>query len=207
MAAFTGSARAADLVLITSRRHGLVALDTHGGTMRWSAPAPFPAMAPPAADGARAYACSAAGVRAFDLRDGAELWAAPLPRAIHTVAPLPAGDLVLQATGGGVLVALEAETGAERWRVSTDPALAELGPYRRGGPSTGARPVRHGDQVLFGADDGRLRCVDLGTGTLRWRADLGAPISGCVARGNLVLVALRSGEVVALRPPVHRTEP
>jgi len=204
---FTGGHLSAELLLVTSARHGLVALDADRGTQRW-ATEPFTATAPPAGDGDRAYAASASELHAFDMASGLELWTAPLPFAIHSAPPVATGEMVLMATGRGVLVALDAETGAERWRVESDPALAEIGPYRRGGPSAGAPPAVSGATALFGTDDGRLRAIRISDGAVTWSIALGAPVTGCALSGMRYFATLLPGRVAAFEAPGPiRTEP
>lgn len=70
--------------------------------------------------------------------------------------PVVAGKTLLVASSReDAVIALDTESGAEKWR-----ALA-------GGPVRFA-PVIAGERVLFGADDGVMRCVKLADGALIW---------------------------------------
>jgi outer membrane protein assembly factor BamB len=139
-------------------------------------------------------------LKALDATTGEELWQAELRFGIHTAPPVVQGEGVLLATGRGELIAVEAESGAELWRVGSDPALLELGPYRRGGPSSGAAPALGDGFALFGADDGLLRIVNLADGAVLGQLDLASPITGCAVSGRLGFATTYGGLVVALEP-------
>ncbi|MDX9979218.1 MAG: PQQ-binding-like beta-propeller repeat protein, partial [Lentisphaeria bacterium] len=66
-----------------------------------------------------------------------------------------AGILVVGCPADGSVRAYAAATGEERWRFHAE------APVR-------LAPVLHDGKVLFGADDGRFRCLDLATGRLLW---------------------------------------
>ncbi|TVS17603.1 MAG: hypothetical protein EA424_12275 [Planctomycetaceae bacterium] len=65
------------------------------------------------------------------------------------------GVLVVASPADGSVRAYAVETGEERWRFYAE------GPVR-------LAPVLHEGRVLFGADDGRFRCLDLKSGDLLW---------------------------------------
>lgn len=65
------------------------------------------------------------------------------------------GMLVVACPADGSVRAYAVETGEERWRFYAE------GPVR-------LAPVLHEGRVLFGADDGRFRCLDLQSGDLLW---------------------------------------
>ncbi|MBF4607604.1 PQQ-binding-like beta-propeller repeat protein [Curtobacterium sp. VKM Ac-1393] len=105
---------------------------------------------------------AAGWVEAFDLVTGALRWRTATGAAVKT-APAPAGDVVVAAEVSGDLVGLDADTGAERWR------LPSSDPYRRF--AWGAPTVRDG--VVFLGDQSDLRAVDVHTGEKLWhRTDL-----------------------------------
>ncbi|MEV7835474.1 serine/threonine-protein kinase [Streptomyces subrutilus] len=116
---------------------------------------------------AAALYCSAPGLAAARVNpaDGAVTWSVPTPGAgartpgAVAVAPLPAGGLVLTvAAGSGLLRALDAEGGAERW-------TKELPP--------GARVLPAGSRVLVAALDGTVTAYDTATGAAGWSKRLG----------------------------------
>jgi outer membrane protein assembly factor BamB len=70
--------------------------------------------------------------------------------------PVVAGKtLLLASSREDCVIALDTDTGAERWRAQAD------GPVR-------FAPVISGDRVLFGSDDGVMRCVRLADGSPVW---------------------------------------
>ncbi|MER5764959.1 serine/threonine-protein kinase [Streptomyces sp. NPDC002082] len=114
---------------------------------------------------AAALYCSGPGstVARLDPADGSTVWTvrAPAPDALTAKdnAPLFGGGLVFSVDqGGGQLQALDASTGAERWR--------------RNFPA-GSRVVPVGANVLIAATNGSLTALDATTGTSRWTKQLG----------------------------------
>ena len=98
------------------------------------------------------------------------------------------GVLVVACPADGSVRAYAAETGEERWRYDAE------APVR-------LAPVLHQGRVLFGADDGRFRCLDLQTGRLLWehRAFLpDAPDARLLGNNRLISHwPVRGGAVVA----------
>ncbi len=75
------------------------------------------------------------------------------------------GGTIVIGDVGGAVIALDARTGAERWRRGT-------GSYVYSSPA-----VADGT-VYIGSYDGVLRALDLGTGGVRWSFRAGGRISG-----------------------------
>lgn len=118
-----------------------------------------------------------------------EVGGAPFP-------PLPLGDRLYAATRGGDVVALDARTGAERWRRSLDAPI-------------GGAPVAHGAALLVPAAD-TLLWLDLETGERVAQLPMGAHASADpVVSADRLHLPLESGEVVAVdlrsRKPAWRT--
>src|SRR5690606_14557922 len=111
-------------------------------------------------------------------------WSATLD-ATPTTGPVSDGTSIYLGLDSGVVVAVDADTGAERW--TSD------------GPVTRVPPAADGDgvYVVRGRD---VVALDAATGEERWRlgfdADVSAPL---IARAGWVVVALASGEVTAVR--------
>ncbi|HEO71855.1 MAG TPA: hypothetical protein ENN80_11385, partial [Candidatus Hydrogenedentes bacterium] len=75
----------------------------------------------------------------------------------HAYEPVVAGKtLYFGSSANDALVALDTDTGAERWRFYTD------GPIR-------LAPAVAGGKVYFASDDGCLYCLDGASGALAWR--------------------------------------
>ena len=108
---------------------------------------------------------NAEGVAAQAIDDGRELWKHPWPPGSQRVSDprVIAPDRVLASTGYGV--------GADLLRVSRDAAgvwkTERLWHSRHLRSKFAPLVVR--DDSVFGLDDGRLTCIDLGTGDPRWQ--------------------------------------
>jgi outer membrane protein assembly factor BamB len=110
-------------------------------------------------------------VYALDRATGAVRWTAPRVHMLPTenaagvwndVRPLAAsGDLVVVGSSTGTVVALEAATGAERWRATAN----------RG--SIIFRPAVGDDAVYANHILGQLAAFDRTTGALRWMSGIG----------------------------------
>lgn len=104
--------------------YGAAALDPSHGRVLWSHPEKAPGRSGPASGGARPGGTVAGNVacavvpgevlRAYATATGTELWRKDLSAYLDT--PFPAGDLLLTARQDGTLQALDAGTGASRWR-------------------------------------------------------------------------------------------
>ncbi|RPH73366.1 MAG: hypothetical protein EHM88_24175, partial [Candidatus Rokuibacteriota bacterium] len=90
------------------------------------------------------------------------------------------------ATLPGLLVALDAATGTERWRVQVEGTLA-------------APPVWNNGWLLVGTAAGRLTMLRAEQGRPLWSRDLGAPLRpGAAMTGDRLYVMLEDDRVVAL---------
>ncbi len=108
--------------------------------------------------------------------------------SIWTPGPAPAvRDGTVYAAGwDGTLLALDAATGAERWR-------SELA------FGTVSSPVVAGDAVLIGGMDGTVSALDAATGELLWAYALGDAIGASLAVADeIVYVPTADGTFVAL---------
>lgn len=100
--------------------------------------------------------------------------------------------LVVAGGRNGEVVALDAETGTERWRAR---ATSEVT----------ATPLIAGDRVIVRSHDGRTFGLDAADGTRRWVFDRGVPALNMrgngapVTDGTLVYLGYDDGSVVALR--------
>jgi outer membrane protein assembly factor BamB len=81
-----------------------------------------------------------------------------------------AGGVLYVTAQEGMLYALDAATGNERWRFDT----GSSGSKRR----VTSAPVLTGDLVLFGADDNILRALSPADGKLRWQFETKAQVFG-----------------------------
>jgi outer membrane protein assembly factor BamB len=97
---------------------GIYAIDARTGRIRWHADPGEGMIVEAGVQGSRRLfaACGDGGVCAFNKTDGRELWGVDVGRRVDAMA---AGDgMVFVGDYDGYVVALDAVTGAERWRVS-----------------------------------------------------------------------------------------
>ena len=100
------------------------------------------------------------------------------------------------------LVALDAATGAELWRVSGTPGPLRTTHYR-GGNQAGfaASPVITGGIVWAADTAGLVSAIDLQTGRVLWQKHLGVPVTaGLAVSGDWLVVASYDGSIRALVP-------
>ncbi len=197
------------LLLAAGYNGDLLALEAGDdlGTIRWRFRPGGTIYSPPAYDAARGRLYFGAGDRrvyALDVR-GLFLWSFETGDNVATrpllVALAPARtsrpDLVVVGSEDGTIYALDAESGAERWRVAA------------GGPVVSS-PVLVGGQdrgvVAIGSDDGSVIGLDAATGAQRWRyAAGGATEAPLVLDAGTVYVASRDGTVAAFDPATCET--
>jgi outer membrane protein assembly factor BamB len=114
-------------------------------------------------------------------------WTAALPAGIKF--PVAAGDAVY-TSNGGVIVALDAATGAVRWQfdLGVAPSVAGAKP-----------PAVLGGIVYAAGHDGTVFAIDAATGQLRWSHETGGTVSTAVAVDtDTVFVGTNEGTLFAL---------
>jgi outer membrane protein assembly factor BamB/predicted phosphodiesterase len=100
------------------------------------------------------------------------------------------------------LVALDAATGTELWRVAGTPGPLRTTHYR-GGDEAGfaASPVITGGIVWAADTAGLVSAVDLHTGRVLWQKHLGVPVTaGLAVSGDWLVIASYDGSLRALVP-------
>ena len=107
----------------------------------------------------------------------ARLWSRPLGEGYSSI--LADGDLLVTMYREGddeVVVALDAATGATRWRHAYHAPLVHDGYFdvwlNSAGPGPYSTPLIAGDTVFAVGVDGRFHALDKRTGELRWAHDL-----------------------------------
>lgn len=145
------------------------------------------------------------------------------------VQPVIAEGTVFLGTLGGVLHAIDSETGKDAWQYPAGAPILHAaaanngrvffgtadgsvhavhcrngkGLWRRAtGAAVWNAPAVHGGMVFIGSRDGRLYALDEETGRIRWSADLGAPIlnsPGIDAQSGRVCVGSEAMRVHAFR--------
>ena len=164
----------------------------------------------PAIEGDRVYVSDDAGrVMALDLNSGNTLWDSEIVRTGKegsrllfwrrttidggvTGGPGVGNGLVVAGGRNGEVVALDAETGAERWRAKVTSEVI-------------AAPLVTGDAVVVRSNDGRTFGLSPADGARKWVFDRGLPSLSVrgngapVTDGNLVYLGYDDGTVIALR--------
>ena len=187
-------------VFVTTGHGEVVALDATSGGVLWRQRVGTPAGGGPTVQGGVVYAASRSAT-GFALRasDGKLLWQVSgiaQPTGVTGVAaPAVEGDLVIFPFASGQLLAVDRETGIERWTAQV--AGSRVGravAYIR--DMTG-EPVIAGDRVYAGTSSGRIGAFERATGMEIWTAKEGA-VSPVLAAGNAVFAINDQNQLVRL---------
>ena len=121
-------------------------------------------------------------LRALDAATGAILWQTDGP----SFSPAVSGDIAVSVGDDGLIVARDARTGGERWRLGTN--------------STTRGPAIVDSTVFVGVDhDQWIGAIDLATGRLLWRYDVDGSNQCCIAVAKgYVVVGTMAGSVYAI---------
>jgi outer membrane protein assembly factor BamB len=202
--------------LVLAGDYDIVAFDRATGKRKWRFK-PSAGYAPGLylgeSAGRRVFAGSPSGrLYALDSQSGRQLWNHPVVLDGNTTvfAPIVSGDLVVAGfvtfTGParGGLVAVEAATGRERWRVRLPvPSVPSIG----AGPAGG--PLAWRDALLVSSRDGTIWAFDRASGERRWSlpsaqwkrganpAAIEPDFRALVLSGNLLVAGSLTGLVVA----------
>jgi eukaryotic-like serine/threonine-protein kinase len=188
--------------LYVARADGVViAMSPRTGAEIWRADLASPARSTPTLRGRRLYVATDAGLVALDARSGRQVWSAPLGQERAPRLPIsdqhskwdhysssPAVDdhLVVVGSRDGCVYALDARTGAQRWRSCTEDIVT-------------ATPVLTRDVVYYAGYDGRVYAVSRADGRELWRYDSQEAIPRDVTlAGDNVIVGSRSYDLIAL---------
>ncbi|MDB4956236.1 MAG: metallophosphoesterase [Myxococcales bacterium] len=123
--------------------------------------------------------------------------------------PATAHDVLVVPTLYRDLVAVDTTTGVELWRHAASPSPLRTTHYR-GAREAGfaASPVITGDVVWAADTAGTLSALELRTGALLWRTEVGAPVlAGLAATGDWLVVASYDGTVRAYGPDLRERVP
>jgi outer membrane protein assembly factor BamB len=217
------------------------AVDAATGKEKWRAQTGGRVRASPAIDGGRVYVGSADGrVYAFDRATGAPKWKFEtegvklssgdfgFDRRTVQSSPAVANGTVFVGARDGWIYAIDAATGAEKWRfdhkvswINTSPAVVDGVVYagssdaqfvqaldattgkelwRTTTGTTWSSPAVAGDVIYAGDGQGRLHALDRKTGKLLWSFRTGSTVySSPTPSGDLVFVGSTDGGVYALR--------
>ena len=178
----------ADRIVYLSAGDGAVqALRADNGTQVWKINVgPDPVGTPAVAAGVVYVGSRSAEpggrLRALDAATGAILWQTDGP----SFSPAVSGDIAVSVGDDGLIVARDARTGGERWRLGTN--------------STTRGPAIVDSTVFVGVDhDQWIGAIDLATGRLLWRYDVDGSNQCCIAVAKgYVVVGTMAGSVYAI---------
>ncbi|WP_257386922.1 outer membrane protein assembly factor BamB [Tahibacter caeni] len=164
-------------VLVVGGMDGdVLALDAGNGTERWRARVSAEVVSAPAVDAELVYVRSNDGrVFAFDLNDGKQRWVndratVPLLSLRGNASPHPAGDLVINATDAGKVMALRASDGASAWEQSLATAEGRTEVERLS--DVDGDLVVDGDVIYAAAYHGQVVALSLSSGRQVWNRAL-----------------------------------
>lgn len=187
-------------VFATTGHGQLVALDAVSGSILWRQDVGAPIGGAPTVENGVVYITNRSST-GFAVRasDGKLLWQVagiPQPTAVMGVAaPAVSGDMVVFPFASGQVLAVDRETGIERW--SAQVAGNRIGravAYIR--DMTG-EPVIAGDTIYAGTSSGRIAAFDRETGAQLWSAREGAG-SPVLPVGNAVFAVNDQNQLVRL---------
>jgi outer membrane protein assembly factor BamB len=148
-----GPAIDADGILFGTNANSVWKVTLPTGQLLWQAPTSSPVLTPIAVRDGMVCFCDLVALYLVRSVDGHQLWTHPLPG--YGGGPVFAEDLVLigieiahSANNPGLLIAVDAIAGQERWRVQTDSAVAS--------PAAFAQPIAYA-----GSWQGKLYAIDL----------------------------------------------
>lgn len=208
----------AGVVFIGSSDHTLLALDARDGTLRWRFKAKGSITSTPAvAAGLVIFSSLDGAIQALDAASGKPVWSfqtegerrftapgihgaqprtewMPDPFDVFLSSPVVVGDRVFVGSGDHHIYALNAATGALRWKAKT-------------GGVVHASPAVAGGTVFVGSFDRTFYALDADSGKLKWsfqtgddpdiHNQVGIPGSAAVAEGR-VFFGCRDGHFYAL---------
>lgn len=157
----------AGVVYAASHEGDVVALTADTGRRVWRARTDLPLSAGPGVGGDLVVAGSSDGdVVGLELETGEQRWHINVSSEVLS-RPLVANGTVVVRTVDGRLTALSSQDGSQQWQLEENvPRLTLRGT---------APPVRAGDLVISGFDNGKVVAVELATGDVVWNASVSAP--------------------------------
>ena len=123
-----------------------------------------------------------AGVHAFEIESGRQLWMVPMERGTPGAA-IGSATRVFVYDANGELVALDLASGKREWNVPTKASAWES-------------PATDGPRVFAGGADGVVYGLNSDTGKVEWRRSVSAPVSTSIRAGDAGLYAGTSDGVI-----------
>lgn len=183
------------MLVATTGRGDVVALDAATGAPRWRTELEFPARSSPTiADGRVFLTTLDQKLLALSAQDGKQQWSHAATKAETLVlgepAPAYASGVVVAGFGSGDLLALRADTGAIAWTDSIS-AAGGRGSMADISAITGM-PVIEGGRVFALGQGGLMVSFDLPTGRRLWEREVGGAETPWAAGDWLFIVSLES---------------
>ncbi|MFT4223626.1 outer membrane protein assembly factor BamB family protein [Dysgonomonas sp.] len=191
-----------DVVISGAQWRGMYANDAKTGKLLWSQKKDGISNrgSSPVLTNGLAYFISSQSLFILDAKSGQIVLSKKLPYSVDvTSTPLLTDKLIIFGTVNDGLVALDRENYTEKWRIGTQAALVYTVPYTRYPVMTiESSPVGIGNHVLFGASDGYIYVVNMESGKINWKYEVGAPIFSTVAvSDNSFFIADFGGNIYA----------
>ena len=176
---------AEDVLIVSSHWSAIYAHDIHTGKLLWSR----------ADDGLRfrdgvvsykdgsLWVAERGKLHQLDLRSGKTIRSYPTNmQNSGTSAPIVLDSMIIVAGSHPGVAAFDRKTGGKIWEFEVGKSLLYTPSYFCDGQqSVESTPVLINDKIVFGAMDGGLYVLDMLTGKLLWKTNLGAPILTTVA--------------------------
>ncbi|MEG1585778.1 MAG: PQQ-binding-like beta-propeller repeat protein [Bacteroidales bacterium] len=175
---FTGIASSCDSVFLYGTSTGkLICREAAGNRLRWSYDTGHALFSTPLIyENQVIIGSSGNEILSVDLKTGKEKWRIPTQSPVTGEGAIEGSCLYIGA-GSGCFLKIDLATGSVCWRFDGIRANGRL----QGAPAVGA------DQVIFGAWDTYLYCLDKYTGKLRWKWNNGKE-ADLLSPGNIVPV-------------------
>lgn len=176
-----GAATLLDGTVYVSRREEIVTVDAHTGAIQWSVSVPHEIRTAPTVTTDQVFIGTEMGVVAIDTATQTVGWNTPVDdtdvdldtsstrRGLVAGAPAVSDGRVFAGTYAGQFAALDAETGAIEWSVTTDVLPNQDAPAEDANkPIFDGTPAVGNGVVVIGNWNERLYAFDVGTGEELW---------------------------------------